>query len=117
VKTAAYTILPYLDRPGTVFTNAGASGAVVFTLPTPNKALVGWWYEFIGVVDQVITVQPPVADTLISFNDLDLDSVSTGASGQRIGAVMRVLCVSLTATTFAWVLEGATNGVTYALVD
>jgi len=40
-KTAAYTILS--GQPGTIFSNAGASGEVVFTLPLPKA---GMWFAF-----------------------------------------------------------------------
>lgn len=116
-KTANYTIVPYpgADSPGTMFTNKGASGTVTFTLPTPNKGLLGVWYEFYGLVDQLITVAPPVADTLIGFNDTAADSVSFGGSGQRIGALIRVICVELTDGVYRWAVEYGSQGVTYAL--
>jgi hypothetical protein len=116
-KTADYTIRPPFDSPGTLFTNAEASGAVVFTLPTPNKAVLGHWYEFMGLVDQLITVAAPTADTLIGFNDLDLDSIATGGSGQRIGAIIRVYCIFTAAGVYRWIAEGATPGVTFVLAD
>lgn len=116
-KTASYTINPALDSPGTLFTNAGAAGAVVFTLPIPGQGTFGWWFEFIGLVDQLITVTAPTADTLIGFNDLDLDSIATGGSGQRIGAIIRVYCISTAAGVYRWVAEGATPGVTFVLAD
>jgi hypothetical protein len=116
-KAASYTINPALDSPGTLFTNAGASGAVVFTLPLPGQGTLGWWFEFIGLVDQLITVTAATADTLIGFNDLDLDSIATGGSGQRIGAIIRVYCVFTAAGVYRWVAEGATPGVTFVLAD
>ncbi len=49
-KTADSQIYAHLDAPGTVFTNRGATGTVIFTLPpiptsVPARVL-GWWYEF-----------------------------------------------------------------------
>jgi hypothetical protein len=113
-KTANYALSAAVDRPGTVFTNDGASGAVVFTLPAPGQGVHGWWYDFLGLVDQVITVQPPVSDTLIGFNDVDLDSVSSGGAGQRIGAHIHVKCVRLANGSYKW--DGS-QGITYATAD
>lgn len=114
-KTANYSIVPYpgMDSPGTLFTNGGAAGTVVFTLPTPNKSLLGFWYEFLGLVDQVITVAAPVADTLIAFNDIAADSVSSGGSGQRIGALIKAICVQSSSGVYQWAVENGTQGVTF----
>jgi hypothetical protein len=114
-KTANYTLSPDRDPDGTLFTNAGAAGTVVFTLPTPTKALLGVWYEFKGVVDQVITVAPPAVDTLVVFNDTAADSVSSGASGQRIGATMRATCIELTEGVYRWFVDFGSQGITYAI--
>jgi hypothetical protein len=116
-KTANYTINAGVDRSGTVFTNGGASGAVVFTLPAPKLDLLGTYYKFVGLVNEVITVATATADTLVGFNDVDLDSIATGGTGERIGAWITVYCVESAAGTYVWVAEAGTNGVTYALTD
>ncbi len=116
-KTAAYTINAGVDRSGTIFTNGGASGSVTFTLPAPKLDLLGYYYKFVGLVNEVIVVATATADTLIGFNDVDLDSIATGGSGQRIGAWISVYCVETAAGTYAWVADAGTNGVTYALTD
>ena len=114
-KTANYTINTNQDRPGTTFTNGGAAGAITFTLPTPSKGVLGWWYRFIGAADQLVTVVPPVADTLVIFNDLAADSIAFGGAGQRIGAVIGVICIETASGTYQWAVEDAgTNGVTFA---
>lgn len=115
-KTASYTIKPDTDKPGTVFTNAGAGGAVTFTLPTPNKAVLGWWYRFLGVADQNIIVQPPTADTLIVINDVAADSLALQTAGQKIGGVIEVQCVESASGTYRWSAYGITVGHTFTVV-
>jgi hypothetical protein len=112
-KTADYTIKPASDPNGATFTNAGASGAVVFTLPTPNAGMLGWWYDFVGLADQNITVAAPTADTLIAINDLTADSVALSTAGQKIGGSLRARCVRSTAysavAAYRWVVTPTTN--------
>jgi hypothetical protein len=50
-KTANYN-LKALDT-GKIFSNSGATGGVVFNLPTPKKGL---WYVFVVIAAQQITV-------------------------------------------------------------
>lgn len=88
-KTADYTILAASDPSATLFTNRGAAGTVVFTLPAPTQALAGVFYEFVTIVAQIITVATATADTLIADNDATADSLSTSA---RIGVNLRVRC-------------------------
>lgn len=87
-KTADYTITA-ADN-GTLFTNTGASGAVVFTLPTKAAGLV---YHFKVIADQTVTVASAgSADDLVTFNDAGSDSVAFSTSGEKIGASIRVYC-------------------------
>lgn len=59
-KTADYTVIP--DDVGKIFTNAGAAGAVIFTLPTPKP---GMWFTFIkAVVGQNLVIQAPASVTI-----------------------------------------------------
>lgn len=51
-KTAAYTIKA--QEAGTIFSNAGAAGAVTFTLPT---AKAGMLFIFAVVAAQILTIQ------------------------------------------------------------
>lgn len=51
-KTAAYTIKA--AQAGTIFTNAGAAGAVTFTLPT---AKAGMRFVFAVIAAQTLTIQ------------------------------------------------------------
>jgi hypothetical protein len=114
-KTAAYTVNPALDRPGTVFTNAGAAGAVTFTLPLATRALLGWWYRFLGVVDQNFTVASNPVDTLIVINDTAADSLTVSTAGQKIGAEIEAQCVETSAGVFRWVAKGNAVGHTYTV--
>lgn len=109
-RTAAYTIQPPRDRAGTTFTNAGASGSVTFTLPTPGKGVHGWWYRFIAIAAQTIVVAAPVADTLIAHNDATADSVQSST----YGATLEAVCVQ-TANGYAWVVMGQGVSATYTV--
>jgi hypothetical protein len=80
-KTADYTITE--AETGCCFTNAGAVGAVIFTLPATAKE--GLEYSFFGMVDQTLTITSGTADKIVGFNDVDLDSVSLATSGEIIG--------------------------------
>lgn len=91
-KTADYTIVTGTDRSGTIFTNRGASAAVIFTLPAPAQGIAGAYYDFISVADQDVTVKTATADTLIVVNDLTADSLKMGTSNQKIGSAMRAVC-------------------------
>jgi len=109
-KTADYTINPTLDRPGTTFTNRGATGAVIFTLPAPNLALTGWWYRFRGHADQDITVKTATVDTLVTKNDAAADSVAASTSGEKIGSEMEAFCDGT-----SWFVSGVAVGITYTV--
>lgn len=108
-KTADYTINPNADDAGTIFTNAGATGAVNFTLPAPSIRTLGDWYEFMGVADQNLTVTAPTADTAIALNDTAADSLALSTSSQKIGGLLRATCVK-GASTYQWVLQALANG-------
>ena len=80
--TADRTLVNY--ESGSWFTNRGASGAVVFTLPASPK--LGVWFRFSTVAGQTLTITAGTADTMIVFNDATADSVSFGTSSAKIGA-------------------------------
>lgn len=90
-KTANYTVDTTVDPCGTVFTNRGAAGTITITLPAASQALRGYFYDFLTVVAQIMTVQPGGAglDLLITDNDATADSLSTAA---RIGTRLRFEC-------------------------
>jgi hypothetical protein len=85
-KAANYTVLA--TESGTIFTTTGATGAVTFTLPAPAAGLI---YTFFNTVDQNMTVAGAVDDKIITFNDLDADSVSFSTAGNKIGACVQVV--------------------------
>jgi hypothetical protein len=109
-KTADYTITTGTDPSGAIFTNRGASGTVIFTLPAPAAALAGVFYEFLGITDFTITVKTATADTLVVTNDTAADSLSASTASHKIGAHMRVLCDGV-----AWVAYGDSVGDTFTV--
>jgi hypothetical protein len=104
-KTANYQVNSQRDRSGTIFTNRGASGTVVFTLPPTPKYCLGWEYTFVGVANQTITVQTVVPDTLVALNDTAADSLSLSTASQKIGGVIRAMCDGT-----SWVVWGGAAG-------
>lgn len=115
-KTASYQINPARgDAPGTVYTNAGAAGAVTFTLPPPSKGVLGWWYRFRCLVDQNLLVAAPVADTLIALNDTAADSIALSTASQRIGGLIEAECIELTPGVYRWAASGLSVGHTFTV--
>lgn len=109
-KTASYTVkVNQPDRSGTVFTNRGAAGAVTFTLPTPNAAMAGTFFEFCGEVDQNLIVAAP-ANKAVTLNALTGTSLAAQTANQKIGARIRA---TVNSDGTKWLLEGTTVGVTY----
>lgn len=86
-KTADYTVLD--SDNGTIFTNSGAAGAVIFTLPATAKR--GLEFTFNVVADQSVTVTAGTADTLIAFNDLAADSIAFSTAAEKIGGTIRIV--------------------------
>ena len=67
-----------------------ATAAAVITLPAISTGPFD--FEIINIAAQDITVTAGTADTMIGFNDLDLDSTAVTASGSEIGAHFIVHC-------------------------
>lgn len=81
-KTADYTILP--GDNGFLFTNAGASGAVTFTLPTIAP---GYSFGFFVVADQTVTIASAGSnDNIVTTNDAGADSIAFSTATEKIGA-------------------------------
>lgn len=59
-KTAAYTVVAGVDN-GKTFTNAGAAGAVTFSLP---PATVGQWFRFVVKATQELRIDPNGTETI-----------------------------------------------------
>lgn len=88
-KTADYTIKP--RDCGKLFTNRGAAGTVVFTLPKINSAntMKGFNVEFFTVAAQIVRVTSDPADSMVVTADAAADSVASIAA---IGTHFRVVC-------------------------
>lgn len=111
-KTASYTIkLNQPDRSGTLFTTAGAGGAVTFTLPAPRPAIAGTVFEFYNEVGQNMIVSAGAAGG-IAFNNASCASLAAQTGGQLIGAKIRA---TVNPAGTRWLLEGTTLGVTYTV--
>lgn len=90
VKTASYTVKA--EDLGKLFTNRGAGGAVIFTLPTTGEVFSGWWCEFFtAVLAQDVTITAGTVDTMTTFNDLTADSIALSTANERSGAGVRVV--------------------------
>jgi hypothetical protein len=87
-KLVAYTVKS--SESGTVFTNLGATVAVTFTLPAIADGPYQFW--FLAMADYAITVAAATADTILSFNDVDLDDVRAATAGEILGNSIEVIC-------------------------
>ncbi len=102
-KTADYTVTQ--ADSGTIFTNYGDAGAIIFTLPVnPTK---GFCALFVNAVDQSLNVTAGTVDTLITHNDVAADSVDFDQSSNKIGQAIFVFsdgnayyALQMTAGTF-----------------
>jgi hypothetical protein len=59
------------------------------TLPAPVKGL---HYLFYIVDDYTLTVTADAADTMITFNDVQADSVAMSTGGQLMGGCIQIIC-------------------------
>lgn len=84
-KTANYTLTA--ADVGKCFTNTGAAGAVVFTLPT---AAPGYVFEFFVTANQTVTITAP-SGKLIAFNNAAATSAAWSTSNEKIGQSARVI--------------------------
>lgn len=114
-KTADYSVSAALDRDDTIFTNRGASGAVVFTLPSPTRGYLGARYHFRSVVDQNLTVAGAANGDIVTLNDQAANSVAMSTANQKIGGSMVAECIETAEGTFKWLVRGTTVGVTYTV--
>lgn len=69
-KTADYTVL--VGDNNKIFTNQGATGIVIFTLPTVARGLR---YRFFAEADFDMRVASAVGDIIVAFNDATADAV------------------------------------------
>lgn len=109
-KTGDYTVVA--ADTGTMFTTTGASGAVIFTLPT--KA-AGLRYRFLNVVDQNMTVASAgSADDIVGMNDVAADSIAFSTAGEKIGACLEVFCNGAATKWYAFNISAGANTATVA---
>jgi hypothetical protein len=88
VITASITLTSSLS--GAVILAYGQTAAVVVTLPAITDGPFD--FEIISGTAQDTTITAGTADTMIGFNDVDLDSTAITASGSEIGAHFIVHC-------------------------
>lgn len=81
-KTANYTIT--VGDSGKIFTNAGATGAVTFTLPAASSTYAGYEVEFQVEADQNL-ILAGTAGELVTFNDAAANSVAYQTTSEKIG--------------------------------
>jgi hypothetical protein len=79
-KTADYTVTEADNN--SLFTTEGASGAVIFTLPTTAKK--GLRYLFYNSEDQDLTVTA-AANTMIALNDVTATSIKVNTTNEKAG--------------------------------
>jgi hypothetical protein len=87
-KTAAYQVTK--EDSGTIFHTTGATAAVTFTLPPISDG--PFWFLFICGADIGMTVTAKAADTAVTYNDLNADSVAFSTSSEMIGGAVEVIC-------------------------
>jgi hypothetical protein len=59
------------------------------TLPAP---VVGLHYMFYVLADFTLTVTADAADTMITFNDVQADSVAFAGAGELMGGCIQIMC-------------------------
>lgn len=96
-KTAAYTVVA-ADH-GKLFTTAGATGAVAFTLPAIAAGLT---FYFLNLEDQDMTIASAEGDNMVAINDAEADSIAFSTSSEKTGAFVGVSAV-YDGTTLRWV--------------
>lgn len=107
-KTADYTVLS--TDYGVLFTNTGAAGAVIFTLPT--LAAGAGPFGFLVVADQTVTVASAAGDDMVTVNDASADSVAFSTAGDKIGGF--VVVYANAAGTKWYVEKRSSNAMTIA---
>jgi len=84
-KTANYTVLP--GDNGNLFTNAGASAAIVFTLPALGPL---YKFGFIVIAGQNVSIASAAGDDIVTFNDAAADQISFETSNELIGGYVEL---------------------------
>ena len=90
------------DESGQIFTNTGASGPIVFNLPTISDADdIGVYYPFAKLADQTITINAAAGEYV--GDSSASGSISNSTAGQTYAPIT---LVSVSASTWA-ILPGA----------
>lgn len=108
-KTANYTILQ--QETGSLYTNTGATGAIVFTLPTLSAYLA---FRFLVVADQSVTIASAAGDDMVVYNDASADSVAFSTSGQKIGGSVLVFANGAGTKWYVFNTSAGANTITVA---
>lgn len=95
------------SQSGQMLTTAGASGAVVFTLPA---LAAGLRFMFLNVVDQNMTITSADANKLVGVNSVTSTSIAASTANQKIGAVIEVIATPI-AGVLKWVAFNRSPGV------
>jgi hypothetical protein len=76
---------------GKIFTNRGDGDAITFTLPaaTGNEGEVVW---FFSLANYSFTVATATADTLVTEDDLNADSIAFATTNEIIGGGFMAVC-------------------------
>ena len=85
-KIADYTVLE--SDSGTIFTNKGDTGAIIFTLPTH---IAGLHYWFFCAVDEDMTIKSATTDDMVLFNNITADALVFGTTTEQIGQAVYVV--------------------------
>jgi hypothetical protein len=98
-KTASYTVLA-ADN-GTLFTNAGAAGAIAFTLPILSTVL-GFSVEFLATTAQVLSIASNESTNIVADGAANKSSVIFSTGSHIIGGRVRI---SANGAGTLWLLE------------
>ena len=108
-KTGNYTIL--LRDNGTLFTNAGATGSVTFTLPAIGANLR---FGFFAVAGQNLEVASNEGSNIVTFNNAAASNLTFSTAGQLIGGGL-ILQSNLAATLwFSFNMSSGANTISVA---
>lgn len=85
--TQNFTVDTVRHPSGTCFTNRGAVGNVIATLPILSDidAWRGYTYEFRGVADQSFAFSAATAGKAVALNNAACTSLAMQTAGQKIG--------------------------------
>lgn len=96
-QASDYTIVAANNRH--LFSTAGASGGVTFTLPAIAAGLT---FYFLNLEDQNMTIASAEGDNLVAINDAEADSVAFSTSSEKVGALLGITAL-YDGSTLRWV--------------